>query len=98
MRHLRRLEIERHGDYVVFDFCANAFLHHMVRNLVGTLVYVGKGRDDAAWVSEVLASRDRSKAAPTFDAAGLYLARVVYASAWGLPASPAPAINEMALS
>jgi tRNA pseudouridine38-40 synthase len=70
----------------------------MVRNLVGTLVYVGKGRHDAAWVSEVLASRDRSKAAPTFDAAGLYLARVVYAPEWGLPDSRAPTINETVLS
>ena len=98
VRHLRRLEIARHGDHVVFDFCANAFLHHMVRNLVGTLVYVGKGKQGAPWVSAVLASRDRSKAAPTFDAAGLYLARVLYAPAWGLPASPAPAVTEMVLS
>jgi tRNA pseudouridine38-40 synthase len=98
VRELRRLQLERHGDYVVFEFCANAFLHHMVRNLVGTLVYVGKGKHGASWVSEVLASRDRSRAAPTFDAAGLYLARVAYAPAWGLPASEPAAFAEVMLS
>ncbi|MBI4195495.1 MAG: tRNA pseudouridine(38-40) synthase TruA [Betaproteobacteria bacterium] len=85
VRCLSRLEIERRGDYVIFDFCANAFLHHMVRNIVGCLVHVGKGRHDPEWISELLAGRDRTRAAPTFDAAGLYLARVVYDAAWGLP-------------
>ncbi len=85
LRHLRRLAIERRGDYVIFEFCANAFLHHMVRNIVGSLVYIGKGRHPPRWIGEVLASRDRARAAPTFDAAGLYFARVVYDAAWGLP-------------
>ena len=85
VRNLHRIDIERQGDYVFFDFSANAFLHHMVRNLVGTLVYVGKGRHEPEWAAEVLASRDRSKAAPTFDAAGLYLTRVDYAASSGLP-------------
>ncbi|MGZ8265874.1 MAG: tRNA pseudouridine(38-40) synthase TruA [Burkholderiales bacterium] len=85
VRQLRGLEIERHADYVVFDFHANAFLHHMIRNLVGTLVYVGKGRHEPRWVAQVLASRDRTIAAPTFDAAGLYLMRIDYDRAWGLP-------------
>ena len=85
VRTLRRITIERCADYVVFDFCANAFLHHMVRNLMGTLVYVGKGRHEPQWVAEVLASRDRSQAAPTFDAAGLYLAKVEYDANWSLP-------------
>jgi tRNA pseudouridine38-40 synthase len=86
VRNLQRIDIERHGDYVFFDFSANAFLHHMIRNLVGTLVYVGKGKHAPEWAGEVLASRDRSKAAPTFDAAGLYLTHVDYDAAWGLPA------------
>lgn len=85
VRHLRRLDIEKRGDYVLFDFCANAYLHHMVRNIVGALVYVGKGRHPPEWVGQVLAGRDRTLAAPTFEAAGLYLTRVVYDSAWGLP-------------
>jgi tRNA pseudouridine38-40 synthase len=87
-RRLERIAIERRGEYLVFDFQANAFLHHMVRNLVGTLVYVGSGRHEPPWVEQVLLSRDRSRAAPTFDAAGLYLARVEYDASWGLPSLP----------
>ncbi len=85
VRELRRLDVRRSGDYVVFELAANAFLHRMVRNIVGCLVYVGKGRHDPAWAREVLASRDRALAAPTLDAAGLYLAHVSYDAKWGLP-------------
>jgi tRNA pseudouridine38-40 synthase len=85
VRELRRLEISRRGDAVIFDLAANAFLHHMVRNIVGCLVYVGSGRHDSAWLAEILAGRDRRLAAPTFDAAGLYLARVSYDAHWALP-------------
>lgn len=85
VRQLRSLEIERRGDYVIFDLYANAFLHHMVRNIIGSLVYVGNGRHPPQWLGEVLAGRDRTHAAPTFDAAGLYLARVEYGAEWGLP-------------
>lgn len=85
VRHLRRLDIERHGDYVVFEFRANAFLHHMVRNIVGSLVYVGAARHPPEWMAQVRAARDRTLAAPTFEPAGLYLTRVVYDAAWGLP-------------
>lgn len=86
VRHVRTIEIERRGAYIVFDFCANAFLHHMVRNLMGTLLYVGKGKHPPAWAAAVLADRNRARAAPTFEAAGLYLARVEYDAAWQLPA------------
>jgi len=85
VRELRRLDIERTGDYVVFDVAANAFLHHMVRNLVGLLVHVGSGRQPPDWAGEVLASRDRRLAAPTFDGAGLYLVAIRYDTRWGLP-------------
>jgi tRNA pseudouridine38-40 synthase len=85
VRDLRRLDITRRGDCVTFDFSANAFLHHMVRNLVGSLIYVGSGKRPMQWMAEVLESRDRSRAAPTCDAAGLYLARVVYDEVWQLP-------------
>jgi tRNA pseudouridine38-40 synthase len=85
VRELRRIDIRRSGDYVIFDLAANAFLHHMVRNIVGCLVYVGSGKNDAAWLAEVLASRDRRLAAPTMDAAGLYLAHVSYDAKWALP-------------
>ena len=88
VRTLHRLDVSRRGDYVVFDFRANAFLHHMVRNIVGCLVYVGKGKYPPEWLGEVLASRDRGRAAPTFEAAGLYLAQVEYEARWGLPEAP----------
>lgn len=89
VRKLRRVSIERDGEYVIFEFRANAFLHHMIRNIVGALVYVGKGKHEPEWLAQVLESRDRAQAAPTFEAAGLYLASVTYDSRWGLPASQA---------
>jgi tRNA pseudouridine38-40 synthase len=64
---------------------ANAFLHHMVRNLVGTLVYVGKGKHPPQWVQELLRSKDRGRSAPTFGPQGLYLERIEYEAKWGLP-------------
>jgi tRNA pseudouridine38-40 synthase len=85
VRELRQLDIERSGSLIRFRLVANAFLHHMVRNLVGSLVYVGLGRQPARWVGEVLAGRDRKAAAPTFSAAGLYLTAVEYDPAFGLP-------------
>lgn len=91
VRTLHRLDIERHGERIDFVLQANAWLQHMVRNIVGTLVYVGKGRHPASWAGEVLASRDRARAAPTFAGEGLYLDAVEYAPHWGLPAAaPAP--------
>jgi len=95
VRELRRVEVERRGDYILMEFRANAFLHHMVRNLVGTLVYIGKGKHAPAWAGQVLASRDRALGAPTFDAAGLYLASVLYDRAWGLPAARDGALERM---
>ena len=87
VRVLHRLDIRKSDDYVVFDLAANAFLHHMVRNIVGCLVYVGKGKVRPTWLSDVLKSRDRRLAAPTLDAAGLYLAHVRYDANWGLAQS-----------
>lgn len=86
VRHLRGLDIERRGEYVIFDLRANAFLHHMVRNIVGCLVYVGKGRHPPDWIAQVLESGNRALAAPTFEAAGLYLAGVTYDPALNMPA------------
>jgi tRNA pseudouridine38-40 synthase len=88
VRVLETADISRHGAYVVFRFRANAFLHHMVRNIVGSLVYVGKGAHAPEWLGEVLASKDRGRAAPTFSPAGLYLSGVHYPDAWRLPAFP----------
>ena len=85
VRVLERATIERHGDYVMFVFTANAFLHHMVRNLVGALVQIGKGAAAPAWLAEVLGQRDRAHGAPTFGADGLYLTAVAYPERWNLP-------------
>jgi tRNA pseudouridine38-40 synthase len=85
VRTLHSLAIERQGARIDFVLRANAFLHHMVRNIVGTLVYVGKGKHPPGWAGEVLASRDRTLAAPTFQAEGLYLEKVEYEPRWGLP-------------
>jgi tRNA pseudouridine38-40 synthase len=85
VRTLHQLAIESRGERIDFVLRANAFLHHMVRNIVGTLVYVGKGRHPPDWAGEVLESRDRARAAPTFAAEGLYLERVEYEAQWGLP-------------
>lgn len=85
MRELRRFEVERLGRLVRVRVAANAFLHHMVRNLVGTLVYIGIGRHPPQWAYEVLNGRDRAAAAPTFAACGLYLTRVEYDQAFDLP-------------
>ena len=88
VRTMTRLEVARHGDHVVFEVCANAFLHHMVRNIVGCLIYVGKGKYPPEWLGDVLDGRDRARGAPTAEAAGLYLARVEYEARWGLPEAP----------
>ncbi len=85
IRDLRAISIERKGDFFVFDISANAFLHHMVRNIVGSLVHVGKGKHDPSWIGELLASRNRMLAAPTFSPCGLYLAEVGYDDKWGIP-------------
>lgn len=78
IRTLDILDIAQHGDFIVFIFRANAFLHHMVRNLMGALLYIGQGRRPPEWAKELLAQRDRRLAAPTFSPAGLYLAHVEY--------------------
>jgi len=86
VRALHEVVIVRNGDRLEFRLRANAWLQHMVRNIVGLLVYVGKGRHPPAWARTVLESRDRSRAAPTFAAEGLYLDAVEYAPSWNLPA------------
>jgi tRNA pseudouridine38-40 synthase len=85
VRTVQAIAIECAGDEIQIVIRANAFLHHMVRNIVGTLVYVGNGKHPPGWVGEVLASRDRAQAAATFAAEGLYLERVDYDAHWDLP-------------
>jgi len=85
VRTVHSLEIEQRDEVIQFVIRANAFLHHMVRNIIGTLVYVGKGKHPAGWVKELLSSKERSKAAPTFGPEGLYLEQVEYEAKWHLP-------------
>jgi tRNA pseudouridine38-40 synthase len=82
---LAQLDISQQGDTIIFDLSANAFLHHMVRNIVGCLVYVGKGKHPPEWMKEVLDARQRKIAAPTFAPDGLYLRHITYDAKWGLP-------------
>lgn len=85
VRTIYEFRVETALDRIYFIVRANAFLHHMVRNLVGTLVYVGKGKHPAQWVQQLLRSKDRSRSAPTFGPQGLYLERIEYEAKWGLP-------------
>ena len=87
VKELRVASIERRGDYLLCDFRADGFLHHMVRNLMGCLVQVGAGVQPPAWLHDILESRDRTLAAPTFDAAGLYLSHIRYPAHFALPES-----------
>ncbi len=85
IKNLMRLEISRHGAYWRFDFEANAFLHHMIRNIMGCLLAIGQGKQPPDWMAEVIAARSRDAAAPTFPADGLYFLGPRYETHWGLP-------------
>ena len=85
VKNLSMLDIQQQGNIMSLDLTSNAFLHHMVRNIVGCLVYVGKGKHPPQWMQEVLQGRERSRAAPTFAPDGLYLRRIAYDAKWGLP-------------
>jgi len=85
VKHLHQLDIRREGEMLIFDVNADAFLHHMVRNIVGCMVYVGNGKHPPEWMAEVLASCERGFSAPTFAPDGLYLRRITYDAKWGLP-------------
>jgi tRNA pseudouridine38-40 synthase len=85
VRTLHRIDVRRVGAYWRFDFDGNAFLHHMIRNIMGCLIAVGSGRRPPAWMQEVLDGRLRQHAAPTFSPAGLYFAGPYYDPALGLP-------------
>ncbi len=88
MRNLQSIQVFRQGDLVVVDIQANAFLHHMVRNIVGSLMAVGSGRQGAGWMAELLRGRDRTRAADTAAPHGLYLVDVAYPDSYGLPPAP----------
>ncbi len=85
VRHVYRLEVDRHGLMVFIDVVANAFLHHMVRNIAGVLMSIGVGRHDVTWSREVLEAKDRRQGGITAPPEGLYLVGVEYPGSFGLP-------------
>ncbi|HJR73774.1 MAG TPA: tRNA pseudouridine(38-40) synthase TruA [Luteimonas sp.] len=85
-REMQAIAARREGEQVVFELQANAFLHHMVRNIVGSLLEVGAGERPEAWIGEVLDGRDRTLAGPTAPAEGLTFLGPRYGPEWGLPA------------
>lgn len=85
VKSMHTATVRQAGALFIFDFEASAFLHHMVRNLVGTLVHIGKGAESPAWIDALLAMKDRTEAAPTFSPDGLYFRGPVYAPEWAVP-------------
>lgn len=85
MRNVHSVTVSRMGELLVVDIKANAFLHHMVRNIVGSLMAVGMGRESPQWIGQLLAGRDRTVAAETAPADGLYLVEVEYPAQFALP-------------
>ncbi|MBY6106690.1 tRNA pseudouridine(38-40) synthase TruA [Ferrimonas balearica] len=90
-RNIHHLRVTRQGQYVIIDIKANAFVHHMVRNIAGSLMEVGMGNRPVEWIAELLEGKDRNLAAATAKAEGLYLVEVDYPAEFGLPrAEPGP--------
>jgi tRNA pseudouridine38-40 synthase len=91
MRHIHQIKVTRLGDMVIIDITANAFLHHMVRNIAGVLISVGSGKRPVAWVEEVLNAKDRKLGAETAPSYGLYLVQVTYPEQYAItPGNPGP--------
>jgi len=87
-REVQKVAVQRQGDFVWVDIQANAFLHHMVRNIVGTLLEIGLGQQPVDWVAELLALQDRTQAGMTAPASGLYFVNALYPAAWQIPLTP----------
>ena len=85
-RNVHRANVYRRGNLVIFEITANAFLLHMVRNIVGSLLEVGTARQKPLWIQQLLAQGDRCKSAATAAPDGLYLVAVDYPARFGLPA------------
>jgi tRNA pseudouridine38-40 synthase len=92
VRRMERILVTRLGDWVIIEATANAFLHHMMRNIAGLLIAIGTADAGVAQAEQVLEGRDRTKNAATAPAAGLYLASVRYPAAFGLPLARAPEV------
>lgn len=88
VRTIHHINISRHNDFIVIDIKANAFLHHMVRNIAGSLIEIGIGKQPIDWLTTLLAFKDRAKAAATAKPGGLYLVEVDYPEKFNLPRPP----------
>lgn len=88
LRNVHEITVERSGSSIVLTVRANAFLHHMVRNIAGVLIAIGVGERPTDWAAQVLAARDRTKGGVTAAPGGLYLAGIRYAAGLGLPSEP----------
>jgi tRNA pseudouridine38-40 synthase len=90
IKTMMRVDIHKHGPYWRFEFEGNAFLHHMIRNIMGCMVTIGQGFESPEWMAQVIQSKRRDAAAPTFSPDGLYFQGPVYDAKWGLPTSTPP--------
>jgi tRNA pseudouridine38-40 synthase len=90
MRNVHFLQVWRSGEFVVIDIQANAFLHHMVRNIAGVLLEIGSGRQPETWAAELLQGRDRRRGPATAPAEGLYFVAAGYPERFALPPAPEP--------
>jgi tRNA pseudouridine38-40 synthase len=88
VRRMEKLTVVRYGDWILIQATANAYLHHMMRNIAGMLIAIGRGDAPPAWAKEVLEGRDRRRNAATAPAEGLYLWGVRYPAVFGLPEPP----------
>lgn len=93
IRNLSQAEVVQSGRFFVFNFSANAFLQHQVRNMVGALIYIGKGKYPPAYMQQLLQNKDRTLSPPTFSPNGLYLTDVGYDAKWGLPKNIEPGLK-----
>ncbi len=87
-REIQSISVTRRGDFVLLDIQANAFLHHMVRNIAGSLISVGKNKQSVNYIKELLELKDRQKAGVTAPAAGLYFVNAIYPDKWQIPRVP----------
>ncbi len=88
MRNIHSINVSRRGQLLIIDIQANAFLHHMVRNIAGSLMVIGSGQKQKGWLADLLAMRDRNQGADTAAPDGLYLSRVNYPEKYSLHVTP----------
>jgi tRNA pseudouridine38-40 synthase len=96
VREVRWVKVHRQGDFVFIQIEANAFLHHMVRNIAGSLLAIGRGHQQVDWVAQLLAGRDRTQAAATASGDGLYFETALYPEFFGIPQTRMDLFGELA--